>query len=936
MEPAFPNPAVPERLAALHRYDILGSPQEQAFDRITDLAAHLLDAPMAGLHFIDASCQWAKAQVGIEAQTLDLELSFCVHGLQSDDVLIVEDATQDARFADNPLVTGPPGIRFYAGAPLVTPDGYVLGSLCVIDTAPRPEGLSPSQSQVLAQLAQVAMDELEYRAHPRYREEILESVTNAFLTVNDQWRLTYVNQRAEELIQHPRNELLGSVVWDVLPAMRDLNLHDQLQNAVRTEETTQFEAYIPQFDRWFQVTGYPFKGGISVYLDDVTALHEQRAQLEEERERVSMALTGADLGMWDLDLDTGQCVFDERWAAILGYTLDEVDPRVEFFESRVHPEDLQTLRTQFDRHIRGEIPHIDAEIRMKHKEGSWRWVLDRGKILEWNEDGSPRRVVGTHKDITERKEREKALRRERDLLQNIFDASPVAIVTLDAEGQFLTASTRARDILGLDPDDVLERAFNDPRWCITDANGQPIPDEELPFARVMASGERVYDAEHTIQWPDGNTRLLSVSGAPLTSPEGDPEGAVFIMNDVTERRQHEHELMAAKERAEEMNRLKNAFLANMSHEIRTPLTSIIGFADVLSGQMNGPEEELIQLIRQSGKRLEETLTAILDLAQLESNDVHVDPEPVNLSDAVRSAVGMHRPKARSKGLDVILHLPDEPVEMLLDARALQRILSHLVSNAVKFTDEGAVQVRLQRADEAVLLQVEDTGVGIGPDHLERIFSEFEQESKGYTRDYEGVGIGLAITRRLTKLLGGSIDVESEKGSGTVFTVRLPVEKASSASLPAARPAPPESPTQPRPTSSSAPPAFPSRNPASAKILLLDDNEMTRKVLPMLLNEADDRFVMDTAMTPDEALSAAREVAYDLFLIDINLSATETGIDVMHALRELPSHANTGMVACTAYAMPGDEEKFLEAGFDAYLAKPFRADELLAVIEAHCR
>lgn len=105
---------------------------------------------------------------------------------------------------------------------------------------------------------------------------------------------------------------------------------------------------------------------------------------------------------------------------------------------------------------------------------------------------------------------------------------------------------------------------------------------------------------------------------------------------------------------------------------------------------------------------------------------------------------------------------------------------------------------------------------------------------------------------------------------------------------------------------------------------------------MLLNEADDRFVMDTAMTPDEALSAAREVAYDLFLIDINLSATETGIDVMHALRELPSHANTGMVACTAYAMPGDEEKFLEAGFDAYLAKPFRADELLAVIEAHCR
>jgi CheY-like chemotaxis protein len=232
----------------------------------------------------------------------------------------------------------------------------------------------------------------------------------------------------------------------------------------------------------------------------------------------------------------------------------------------------------------------------------------------------------------------------------------------------------------------------------------------------------------------------------------------------------------------------------------------------------------------------------------------------------------------------------------------------------------------------VLLQVEDTGVGIGPDHLDRIFSEFEQESKGYTRDYEGVGIGLAITRRLTKLLGGTIDVESEKGSGTVFTVRLPAENDPSASPPAEQSAPSQPSTQPRPTSSSAPS---SRRAASTMILLLDDNEMTRKVLPMLLSEADDRFEMHTAVTADEALSAAREVEYGLFLIDINLGTKETGIDVMRALRELPSHADTGMVACTAYAMPGDEEKFLEAGFDAYLAKPFRSDELLAVIEAHC-
>jgi PAS domain S-box-containing protein len=424
--------------------------------------------------------------------------------------MVVEDATKDVRFADHPFVDHELGVRFYASAPIVSPDGFIIGSLCVIDTTPRPAGLSAADRKTLQRLAHIVMDELEYRAQPRHREEVLESITDAFVAVDDRWRFTYVNQRAEELIQRPRDELLGHVLWNRFPTATDFALHDQLKRAAGVGESKQFTTYIPPLGKWFQVRTYPLNGGLSIYFDDVT-----------------------------------------------------------------------------------------------------------------------------------------------------------------------------------------------------------------------------------------------------------------------DRKQREQELRAAKERAEAMNRLKTSFLANMSHEIRTPLTSIIGFADLLSEQVDDGARELLQMIRQSGERLEETLTSILDLSKLESEDIQADLESVDLSDEVRAVVDLFQPRAQQKNIDVRVDEPDDPVEAPLDSRAFRRILTHLVSNAVKFTKAGSVCVQLRCTGESVVIRVKDTGVGIGPNHIDRIFREFAQESEGYTREYEGVGIGLAITQRLVKLLKGTIEVESEKGVGSIFTVAFP-------------------------------------------------------------------------------------------------------------------------------------------------------------------
>jgi signal transduction histidine kinase len=242
------------------------------------------------------------------------------------------------------------------------------------------------------------------------------------------------------------------------------------------------------------------------------------------------------------------------------------------------------------------------------------------------------------------------------------------------------------------------------------------------------------------------------------------------------------QLVAAKEQAEESNRLKSAFLANMSHEIRTPLTSIIGFAEAIGDTLStagGPASEhptlrFARLIEKSGRRLLDTLNSVLDLSQLEAGSVRLSPLPLDVRAEVADAVDLFAPQAETADIDVTAHLPDRPLEARADEGALQRILHNLLSNAVKFTESGgAVAVRATEGDGGVVIEVEDTGIGIDPDFRPDLFAPFEQGSTGTDRSHEGSGLGLAVTKRLVDYLDGTIDVESTPGEGTIFRVWLP-------------------------------------------------------------------------------------------------------------------------------------------------------------------
>jgi signal transduction histidine kinase/ActR/RegA family two-component response regulator len=371
---------------------------------------------------------------------------------------------------------------------------------------------------------------------------------------------------------------------------------------------------------------------------------------------------------------------------------------------------------------------------------------------------------------------------------------------------------------------------------------------------------------------------------------------------------------AAREKMEELLKLKSAFLNNMSHELRTPLTGILGFAEILADEVPSRHREFAERIVTSGRRLQETLNSILDLAQLEGGSLELDPRPLDVGPCVEASAERFRMRAREKNVRLVVATPSQRLESSLDAASLERIVKNLVDNALKFTNEGSVTVHVSAEDAQAVLRVRDTGIGISEAFLPHMFSEFRQESVGTSRSYEGSGLGLAITKRLVELMGGTIDVESEQGTGSTFTVRFPLTKpgelhASTSSIE-------------HPSSPGAGIGVPHR------VLVLDDNTDT---LTLTRYQLRDLYDVETVADAKTALQAARDGHYDAFLLDINLGGGYDGIDVMHALRELGSYQRVPIVAVTAYSMPGDSSRFLDAGFDAYLSKPFTKQEITETI-----
>ena len=386
-------------------------------------------------------------------------------------------------------------------------------------------------------------------------------------------------------------------------------------------------------------------------------------------------------------------------------------------------------------------------------------------------EGHVGQLVGITRDVTEQHRRQETLERQNDLFSRAQEIADVGAWEYDAKRDEGNWTSKAYEILGFPLD-----ADPNPRAAV---NYYHPEDQSRVRAALQGALEEGKSSDLEVRVAAGDkVRWARIRGEPQWE-NGEVVRIRGTIQDITERKKRERALREAKREAEEASHLKSSLLANMSHEIRTPLTSIIGFAEATNSEAkdlglpeDSPLPKYAELIEQSGRRLLETLEGVLNLSKLEAGEMELEARPVDLVQEAEAVAEELRPRAADK--EIVLHLDTEAAWAEADEGGVQILARNLVSNAIKYTESGGrVDVRTYCEDGLVAFEVEDTGIGMNPETAEGLFEPFRQASEGLTREYQGTGIGLALTKETTDQMDGTIDVETQKGEGTRITVRLP-------------------------------------------------------------------------------------------------------------------------------------------------------------------
>jgi PAS domain S-box-containing protein len=749
----------------------------------------------------------------------------------------------------------------------------------------------------------------------KYRTLVETSPTGIFI-ISDTARFVHVNPAFCRMLGRPEEELLAlSSVLDIVDPEERADAEEGLRNALFGEDAVavdhmsirQPSGTLVELELHGVQATYEGRTALVGTALDVTEVRKAREALRSSEEFLHSIIENLPVQVFVKDTTNFRYVlFNRSIEHLVGGNRDELIGKTdhEIFPAEVaewfHKQDLEVFR-------RGEPIEIQEEKVTLPNRGVC--YLRTRKIPVFDEDGQPKHILGITEDITDEKLTAERIRtsegRYHALSELLLSFGFSFLVHPDGKRSVEWVTDTMADVYGFTIDEIKEIDWFS-RIHAQDA------DEYVRYTHELIEG-RPAVAELRVVRKDGAVRWVRAKSFPVW--DSDEQRVVRIFGagqDITSQKELELELMRQKDRAEEMTRVKDAFLANMSHEIRTPLASIIGAADILHTEVGDEAHELVMFIRRGGERLMETLSSVLDLAQLQGRSIALHPETFDLRDEIRGVVDLFRRRTMVEGSRLEMTVSDgPPVYVSMDRIAVGRVISNLLSNALKFTHEGSIAVHVDEEDNTAIVEVTDTGEGIAPDFLPFIYDEFSQASTGPTRSHEGAGLGLAISKRLVGLLGGQIDAASTPGEGTTFTVRLPLAQV-----------------ELRKSASGIGPASPAM--PDVRVLVVDDDPAVGGIVAHYLQDGATVQVADSGRRAEEL---ARQETFDVILMDINLRGGETGEDVMRAMRRLPAYAKTPFIALTAYALPGDKERFLQEGFDGYVSKPFRRQDLAKAVNA---
>lgn len=760
-----------DRIEALLQYKILDTAPEESFDDLTRLASYICETPIALISLIDTKRQWIKSKVGLDLVETPRDDAFCAHTILQSDVFIVPDALADERFATNPLVTSEPNIRFYAGMPLITPDGHALGALCAIDRVPRE--LSPKQLEALRTIARRVTQQLELRHN---LESLKLAPTNEYRLAEKTRRKFFKNIAGGFGLASAILVLIGTTSYHSIREVIDTSN----QVAQTQQKLIKLEGLLSQMkdaetgQRGYIITGKddylePYEVAIANVDREIQELKKLTADNPKQQQQINILVP------------------------LIAAKSAELKETIELRANKGFEAALQVVLSDRGKSVMDKIRYTiremeNEETRLLNKRTAIAQTSTRNTIV----------IVSTgiiltfailalvycliYREMAERKRAEQALKVQQQWLQVTLSSIGDAVITTDTSALITFMNPVAQALTGWPIEEAKGRKIDEVFCIINEQTRQPA---EIPVKRALREGIVLELADNTILIQrDGREIPIDDSVAPIRSKNGVLQGAVLIFRDISKRKLAEAEMYKTLEKEKELNELKSRFVSMASHEFRTPLSTILFSAGLLEdyGHKLAEDKKITHLHRiQAGvQRMTELLDDVLLIGKAEAKKLEFKPALLDLEKFCRELVeeivlgigSQHKVNfvlrnslnSSSTGSYPNAHM---------DEKLLRHILNNLLSNAIKYSPEGStVDLEIAYEDEQAIFYIKDAGIGIPPEDLQRLYESFHRARNVGT--IQGTGLGLAIVKRSVDLHGGQIDAKSEVGVGTTFTVRLPL------------------------------------------------------------------------------------------------------------------------------------------------------------------
>ncbi|TMO53888.1 PAS domain-containing protein [Pseudoalteromonas phenolica] len=856
----------------------------------------------------------------------DYKNSYCIHTLKANHAIAYHHVGQ-SDIAHHPCYESF-ALESYIGCPLII-SGRRVGTLNFSSPEVSPHEFSDTDLEIVQLLA-------HWISHEFTREEQENKLLLQQQLMNQMseqanigaWEVDLVSEKVywsdmTKQIHEVDSDFepqLSTAINFYKPGFSQERISELVAQSMQTGEPYQEELQIITAkgnEVWVEAKGQTeFRDGLCIRMfgsfQDITERVEAQNKLKFSNQRLEFVLDSTGVGIWDWEIDSGITTYNERWANILGYKLKELEPTNTLtWVDLVHPEDFKYSEHALREHWNRENEIYLCEIRMKHKLGHWVWILDTGRVVEWNIDGSPKRMIGTHLDISASKKAEQEIQDKNERMALAADSAGIGIFDYNLEDDSLSWDNWMFKLYGI-PESDFSAAYN--AW-----EQSLHPDDKVKTEALLSDAikhDSKFDTQFRIILPNGQIRHIKASAINKVNEHGLVTNVVGVNYDVTERVQYEQALQQAKTVAETAVVAKNEFLASMSHEIRTPMNGVIGMLDLLtSSELSDEQQHRVSIAQSSANSLLTLINDILDFSKIDADKLELENIPFNLTTMLGELCESFAMTIEAKGLELILDTTELPNQLIIsDPGRIRQILTNLIGNAIKFTHTGEILIsaHLQGTDLDsldLILKVKDTGIGIAQDKQAHVFETFSQADSSTTRNYGGTGLGLAIVKKLCNRMNGSISLQSSLGEGSEFTCLIKVSSCEKNHT-----------------------KVPDVDISSLNILVVDDNETNREILDKQLSQWGAKVT--TSHNGEHALTVCKsqtEAMFDIAILDMQMPNMD-GAQLAQHLQSIPECEQMQLIMMTSMQTRGDAKYFADLGFKGYFPKPTTTQDLLGALK----